>query len=132
MLDLILKATESTPNVFLSAKDHTLDFKGTSFPENAILIYEPVFKWLKNYNDLLTKDSADQITCNCNFRYLNSASYIILRDIIENLLDISEANNIKLELNWFYATEDDDMYELAQEMKDLLDITFNYHEYSIN
>ena len=132
MRDLILAATDSTPEVILNLKDNTFDFSGVSYAENANAFYEPIFDWLVEYDSFIQNTKPTKITCNYKFEYLNSASYIVVRDIAEKLLEITEKINVPLELNWFYEKEDIDMLELAKEFEYLLDMKINYYHISSN
>ena len=132
MHDLKLAATDSTPEVTLNLKDNIFDFSGVSYAENASAFYEPIFDWLSEYGSLIQGSKPQKVTCNYKFEYLNSASYIVVRDIAEKLLDITENIDVPLELNWFYEKEDIDMYELAKEFEYLLDMKINYYHMSNN
>ena len=132
MEDLVLKATSSTPRIELITENSSLTFEGVSFTENALDFYKPVFNWIENLHSHIKKNRPSKITCNYKFEYLNSSSYIVVRDITEKLLDITEESKVELEVNWFYEQKDLDMFELAKEFEFLLDIKINFYHLSNN
>lgn len=102
MNSLYIKGTTKTPDIeFLTTGD--LKIEGRSIPENCTEFYRPVTNWLEE----LKNNSPENITLIVKLEYINTSSSKIILTIFKLLHDI--AGKSKVEIKWFYDTEDEDM-----------------------
>lgn len=128
---LQIAATENSPGVTMDHTNHTIEFSKESRPENVKVFFAPVYSWLNEYENYLyfvaNKQEKD-IEVNCNFKmeYFNSSSAKSFLDIIEKLDSMSKKiNHVRLTVNWFYQTGDEDMEETGQEIKKMTGVNLN-------
>ena len=122
MDDLILPATQYTPEIHFEYSRHRLLIGGESYPENTSEFYTPVFKSLKVYLDDL---DGEEVTVILRMRYFNSSSSKILMNFFD-LLEMAGRNNNTITVNWYYRQNDTDAMEFGQEFSvDLNAIRFN-------
>jgi hypothetical protein len=69
-------------------------------------------------------EKTGKISANFNFDYLNSSSIKFISDIIDKLQMYSKSGG-KIEMNWYYDLDDDDMLEMGEEFKEDVDFIFN-------
>ena len=50
---MIIEATEFSPGVVLDSKAHKFEISGDSRPENTGKLYEPIIKWIEQYQSVL-------------------------------------------------------------------------------
>jgi len=123
--------TNNTPAVTLDHNQNLIEFEGDSRPEDVQKFYSPILEWLGNYEKhlfFIKENSNGNVvaTCNFKFEYFNSSSAKYVMDIILKLGEITSKNNVKLNLNWHYDEQDEDMKESGEEFEEMLDIKFNY------
>ena len=70
MENLIINATDETPQVTLDSSMGLLEFSGKSLPEDVTSFYSPVLKWIDNYA-ALSKPKTEVIF---KLSYFNTAS----------------------------------------------------------
>lgn len=110
--NLFIEPTVKTPRIELNPATGELSFKGRSIPENAIELYENVFKWVTHYS----KDPRKITNLRLNLEYFNTASSIWLAKIVKTLCSINEPENTLIIHLYFNADEFESM-EL-EELKD--------------
>lgn len=118
----IANGTKSTPYVELNDKEHTLIFKGQSYPENAYSVYEPIYKWLDEYfikiNDVAT-------TVDFFLSYINTSSTKCLIILFEKLNNaFRQGKNVSI--NWYYDEENGFDYDMGKDFQEDIDILFNF------
>jgi hypothetical protein len=129
MEKIIIKATSNTPKVILDPDEMVFEISGECRPKDASKFYMPILKWLDELGQALTKhkDSEAWFEFNFNFEYFNSLSAKYILDICKKLSRFhSEGNNINIK--WHYEEDDDDMYEVGQEMSRISKIPFEFVE----
>jgi len=120
MEDLTLKGTEITPDIEFNSTDGYLLIKGTSIPENPYESYQPLFTVLDSYKPTtsgLTK--ADFL-----LDYFNTTSSKCILEVLKKLKALQLKGN-KIEINWHYEKEDEDLLEIGQDYSNIIDIPFN-------
>lgn len=116
MKKLYLKATKDTPEVILSPNDDLFSIKGICHPENIILFFKPVMKWLEEYKSLLVStNSTKEIVVKFFFRYFNSATYKYLITLLRKFKEFTEIGS-SLSIEWYYELEDEEMRESGEEL----------------
>jgi hypothetical protein len=101
--DLLIKATEDTPEINFNRQQGILKISGRSLPEDAFSFYEPIHQWLKQY----TLQEPDKTECTFNLEYFNTASAKQIFKIIQSLCDLSKSHHVQV--IWQYDEGDKDM-----------------------
>ncbi|MCX7986760.1 MAG: DUF1987 domain-containing protein [Bacteroidales bacterium] len=131
MNDLIIEATEFTPEIYFSLTQRKFHFKGVSRPEDVIKFYNPAIQWLKELEQTIHSHVDMRYTIpllHIEFRlnYFNSASSKMLLQILQILKRIKEMG-IDLVIDWYYDANDEAMYEDGMDLSESVDIPFNFH-----
>lgn len=104
MEPLIIEATPKTPRVVFDPNEQHYEISGRSLPENVVKTYDPVIKWIERN----LANAKDDIVVDFRMDYLNSASAKMISLILTKLEELY-ASGIKIHVNWFYNTDDDDI-----------------------
>lgn len=119
MENIILAATETTPQVTLDFEKNILLIKGVSYPENSNEFYKPIINWLKEY--LNSVDT--EIILNLHIEYLNTSSTKSILNILDVFNDsFNEGKNVKI--IWNYDKENQSLFECGEELSFGLDVPF--------
>lgn len=124
MKPLLSEPTKHSPGIKLDPDSGYIEFYGKSRPEDALLFYEPVHKWLKHYS------ANPQPKTNVVFKleYFNSASAKHIKHILE-FFPIIKQNGSAINIDWYYLEDDEDMRDLGEEYATLIEIPFNLIAY---
>ena len=126
MENLFIEATNYTPEVNFDVKNHILEFKGKSYPENSALFVKPIFSWLEKYLEQLGEQT---FTVNIAITYFNTSFSKMLLDLLAILDEEVKDNGKNIILNWFYQEGDSSSKEFGEEFQeDLEALTFNLIE----
>lgn len=132
MENLLLESTQNTPLINCDSKANTISIEGESRPENVRAFYSSLFEWIDNYEKLLfymTSLSTNEKTVDLNFKleYFNSSSLKVFMEVIDSLKKISKnVEHVKLNINWFYDQEDEDMLDSGQEFEKMTGAKMNF------
>lgn len=124
MTPLIIDSTEDTPEVVFDSTIGKLALSGTSIPENARKFYDPLISWLDEYS----KNPSGNTVISFKFKYFNTASTKYLFDIMVLTKNIMKEGHT-LVYNWYFAEDDDDMYEAGIGFSKMLRYPFNFVKY---
>jgi hypothetical protein len=119
MQKVIIEKSFKSPEVFFDPENGILEMNGVSLLENPKQFYEPI---LKNHIEHYIENPRDKTILNLRLEYFNTSSsnwiFQILKKIstIDNFMD-------RVNINWYY--EDEDMKEIAEDYKTLLNIDLN-------
>jgi hypothetical protein len=119
MKDLIIKETEKTPSVALSANG-VLKIEGRSIPEDAASFFKPLLDWTREF-------TASEIRVDIKLEYFNTSSSKFILEMLRLLENNPNNNNILV--NWFYEEGDLDVLESGQYFESIIGIPFKYIEY---
>jgi hypothetical protein len=125
----IIEATINTPKVVLDPENNEFEISGESRPKDIPKFYKPILLWLEEFGQNLTEQQEDTslFEFNFSFEYFNSLSAKFILDICKKLSWLrSNGNNIIVK--WHYEEDDDDMYEVGQEMSRISRLPFEYVE----
>ena len=117
--DLYISGTEDSPEIHLNQENRIFKISGRSLPENANILFQPVFEWFTDYfvDPLPTTEFFIQL------EYFNSAT---AKKIIELLLlfenQFENGNNLKI--IWFYKRNDFTMQKKGQDLLNILKIPY--------
>ncbi|HLO77965.1 MAG TPA: DUF1987 domain-containing protein [Magnetospirillum sp.] len=122
MENLMIAATERSPEVDFDFATGRLSLKGESYPEDASAVFGPIFAALERFlGDAAGKD----VQFDFDLIYFNSSSAKALMNMFQ-LLDAAAGRGIKVVVNWHYAADDETMQEFGEDFsEDLEHVTFN-------
>jgi hypothetical protein len=106
--------TEKTPLIEGSISDGRIYISGRSYPEDAPEFFQPFRDWLKEFY----KNTPGDITLDLNMDYINTATTVLLYEMIYVLSRLSKDR--KVEVLWKYEEDDHDMIDKGNDFKDLL------------
>ena len=113
--NLLIEPTEKTPLVDLNPMSGELIISGRSIPENANVVFEPVFNWVNEY----VIKARPNTNLRLNMEYFNTSSSIWLAKILKALGKISNPDYVLIVHLYFNIEEFDEM-----EVEDLKDALF--------
>lgn len=113
MKHLKIEQTKYTVRVDFDWETGILEMEGASYPENASDFYQPIFQWIKQYISRVRK----KIVLNLKLNYLNTSSTKCMLDIIDLLEDYYKDGG-EVDVNWFYAENDEDILETGEEFSE--------------
>jgi hypothetical protein len=118
MEKIVIPRSKSSPEVIMDYDNGLMEIIGESYPENSLGFYKPVYDWLN-------KCIQDKIQLKVNFKlnYFNTSSSKCVIDILDSL-DKYFVNAGKVEINWYYEEDDDDMKETGEEFSSDLKVPF--------
>jgi hypothetical protein len=117
--NLQIKESKSLPEISFNIDGH-LKMEGKLIPDNAVRVFEPLFKWIK-------KLKAEKIVFDVCLEYLNTSSQVQLFSLLQKIEDNPKIGSI--EVNWYFDEDDEDHYNTGLWFEERLERThFNYHE----
>ncbi|TGK12402.1 DUF1987 domain-containing protein [Leptospira fletcheri] len=123
MESLHIQQTKTSPEVILDSSKGDAEIIGESYPENAMAFYKPVFEWLK-----AMQSDGKRIRLKFQMDYFNTSSSKVIMDILDNLQKFHEKGG-KVEVEWLYKEDDEDMQETGAEFSSDLSIPFQMKSY---
>lgn len=135
MENLHLEPTQNTPLINCDTKTNTISIEGESRPENVRAFYANLFEWIDNYEKLLyyavsLSTNEKKIQLNFKLEYFNSSSLKIFMEIIDKLQKTEKGSDkIKLEINWYYAEDDEDILDSGKEFEKMTGAKMNFISY---
>jgi hypothetical protein len=126
MNSLKIESTAITPEINFDIDNNTLTFLKVSKPENAIDFYRPLFDFIDRFeNNKVKPKQVDHITIEFKFDYFNTSSAKVIHQLLTKFKKISQLG-IKIDVNWYYADDDEDMLEDGQMISEAQGMPFNY------
>ncbi|MBL4888377.1 MAG: DUF1987 domain-containing protein [Flavobacteriaceae bacterium] len=125
-----IKGTEHTPRVVFDHNSNKFEIRGDSRPENARQFYEPLIKWLDDYNKYIywikeQGHAVNSIDFIFNLEYFNSTSAKFLLDIFLQLKEFNKESDL-FKVKWHYDEMDTDMKESGEEFELMVEMKFEY------
>lgn len=122
MENIVIAASERSPEVLFDFAASTLKLKGESYPEDVAAFYGPLLtaldKWLAGLNKTA-------LTLDIELVYFNSSSAKALMNLLLLLEKAGAAGN-QVVVNWHFNSEDDTMQEFGEDFaEDLEHVQFN-------
>lgn len=124
MEPLKIKASRQSPAVYLDNHTGKFEFKGKSRPEDAMLFYDDIHIWLESY----LKNPKDETYVKFQLEYFNSSSAKHIKHIMGFFKALAD-KGYKVNVDWYYLKDDEDMYDVGQEYADLYEVPFNFIAY---
>lgn len=119
-----ITATEDTPKVILDHTNKVFEISGRSLPEDVVVFYQPVMKWLEDFE----KSPFPGMELAIKLEYFNTASSKLILDILLKLEEIFQ-NGAQLKVKWYYLSADTDMKEAGEEYSEIVGLPFEITEY---
>jgi hypothetical protein len=123
METIIREGTPKTPYVRFDGDKGIIEIKGRSIPENSIEFYKPLIDWLEEYGNA----ALEEIMVNIQLEYFNTSSSKCILDIFKKLEFIFKKGQ-KVEVNWYYEEDDEDMFEAGEDYQSIINIPFKMIE----
>jgi hypothetical protein len=120
MGNLIINATNETPEVNFNGENGLFKISGKSYPENVNNFYKPIFEYIEIYK----QNPALKTTIEFNWLYYNTATNKMIMKVIMFLKDI----NSEFQVNWYYKKGFELIKDKGIEIKDVLPITIDIIE----
>lgn len=125
MENLYIEATESTPFVNFNSETGVFLLEGKSVPEKAHEFYEGVLDWLDNY----IENPQEKTIISLKLDYFNIVSSKRILYVFYKLNQLID-KGLKVESEWFYHEDEDDMLEVGQDFALMVKIPFTFTEYN--
>jgi len=127
---LMIEQTEFAPKVVLDPVNNKFEISGESRPENAGKFYEPIVKWLEQYQSVLfyqkgQSGKANKVTFDFSLDYFNSTSAKHLLDILKQL-DNYYNEGYDVLIRWYYFEQDEDMRDSGEEFSKLINVPIEF------
>ena len=123
METIVREGTPKTPYVRFDGEKGIIEIKGRSIPENSIEFYKPLIDWLEEYDGI----GKDETAVNVQLEYFNTSSSKCILDIFKKL-EILFKKGQKVEVNWYYEEDDEDMFEAGEDYQSIINIPFKMIE----
>jgi len=128
---LHIKATDTSPEIFLSPQKNIFFIRGKSSPEDVRAIYYPVIEWMKIFVDDILEGEFKNFTAENPFRfqidlsYFNSSSAKFLYDILQEFKRLVTAG-ISIVVEWISEEGDTDIVDAGTDISLLAGFDFSY------
>ncbi|PRY95999.1 DUF1987 domain-containing protein [Marinilabilia salmonicolor] len=123
METIIREDTPKTPYVKLDGEKGVVEIKGRSIPENSVEFYKPLIDWIDEYGD----DPKDNTIINIQLEYFNTSSSKCILDIFKKL-ELLFKKGFKVQVNWYYEEDDEDMFEAGEDYQSIINLPFKMIE----
>jgi len=121
-----IEVRQDAPSVIFDKEKNIFEMSGRSFPADPDEFYQPLIQWLDAYKK---SKPEKKMVFNFKLEYFNTASAKMLLDLFFKLEDINEAGT-EVTIIWNYLDDDEDMFEAGEEFDDIVEIDFEFVEYS--
>ena len=121
MENIIIAATERTPEVSFDFASGKLLMRGESYPEDAASFFGPLYQGLKQY---LSEIEGKGVSIDMHMIYFNSSSAKAIMRLFQ-LIEAAGATNT-VQVNWHFDPDDDTMQEFGEDFaEDFSQAKFN-------
>lgn len=119
-MDFILEETHKNPKIHLSLSENIFLFKGNSFSEDIIDVYENVLKWIDDELFELKQKAQFEF----NYYVINSITSRCILEIVMKLVELRKKGK-DITVLWKYDKKDDDILAIGEDIQQLCDIPFH-------
>ncbi len=121
MAPIKINKTKNTPEITLDKENLFLKIEGSSYPENAADVYDPIIRWAHS----LGKKVENPIRCEFYFDFLNSSSHKMLYELLIKLDDLY-IDGSDVAIIWYYDDSDEDIKDKGEDLALLMKIPFTH------
>lgn len=129
MNSYIIKATSSSPEIYLSPEENRFEISGRSAPEDVRSTYYPVLEWIDKFVTEVSVNSPyhhkNPLLFKFDFEYFNSSSAKFFYDIIYRLKELIDTG-VPVKVEWYHDAEDTDLRDAGEDLAILLEMQFTY------
>jgi len=125
MTKITLHPTKQTPEILLDFDACQFLIKGCSRPEDVELFYGPLIKKIDE-NKLLLINNPNHLEITVHMVYFNSSSLKFLLELLRFCVKIKSPDAV--DLKWIFDKDDDDVYEVGNELSEALNLSFEFIE----
>ncbi|MCX7605729.1 MAG: DUF1987 domain-containing protein [Bacteroidia bacterium] len=104
-MNLHLSPTLHTPEILFQAEKHLLILRGSCFPENSIEFFRPLWEFLKEHKEALTKSP---LQIHVELSYINSSSQRELYQFLHDFLQLGG----KIQMTIYQGEGEDELEDL--------------------
>ena len=119
-----IEETPKTPYINFDLDSGILEINGRSVPSDAENFWEPVLEKFDAY----CMHPASETVVKINLEYFNISSSKRLLFLLYKMNDLVE-RGFKVEIEWFYKENDEDMYEVGRDYAFMVKVPFNFVSY---
>lgn len=116
---LELTATKDTPDIKFYPDRGYIEIKGRSISENAAKFYRPLMENIEKY---LFKPVSPTVVY-IHFDYFNTATAKCIIEILKKLESLPK-KGLKVQVNWYYKSDEPTMYHAGMDYKSILNLDF--------
>ena len=116
------EGTPKTPTILMYDQQGVLELSGRSIPENSIEFYKPILDWIESYGSTGPKS---ETKVNIKLEYFNTSSSKCILDFFKKLEGLAKTGKTKINVNWFYEEDDEDMQEAGEDYQSIIEIPFS-------
>lgn len=102
-----------------------LTIEGKSFPEDPVVFYEPIIKWIKD----LKETSPGSILMTVKLEYFNTSTSKLILYIFRLLESFHVEKKSDVKIIWYYYKYDEEMIESGMDYQSIVDVPFELVEY---
>ncbi len=118
--NLQIEGTKSAPAIAFDISGK-LKIEGKARPDNAIILFEPLFMWIESLN-------SEKVVFDINLEYMNTSASMQLFGLLRKLEE--NCSIIDITVNWHYEEDDEDHYETGIMFEERLNrVNFSYYSY---
>jgi hypothetical protein len=125
MEKFFIEPTKTNPLILFDKQNNTFRIEGKSVLENGHEIFEPALSWLESYCQ--SPNICTHIEFNLEYFNISSSKNIL--SILYKLNDLKKSGH-EVKATWYY--DEDEMYEFGEDFAFLVEIPFNFQEFSTN
>jgi hypothetical protein len=121
MEKFFIEPTKISPLVNFLPEEGIFELKGRSSPENPVLFFKPIYDVIDQYA------AVDQPSLKVNLAldYFNTSSSKCIFELLKKI-SLMANNGKKIEINWMYDEDDEDILEAGEDFSSLTGMDFNY------
>jgi hypothetical protein len=114
-----IEKTNNSPGVYLSIEENVFEISGNAFSDSINEVFSDILDWVDGNIPKLQSE----LECIFSLNVFNSVTYKNILNILHKF-EVFNKNGKKISVIWYYNADDDDMYDLAMDMKELYNIPF--------
>lgn len=119
MNNILLAATQSSPEVNFDADSGILRLCGESYPENSFDFYAPLLSWLQEFLD----QSSLPVRLVLQLSYINTGTVKCLLELFDQLEEAADHGR-DVRISWHYDPDNERALETGEEFAEDLKVPF--------
>lgn len=120
---LVIEPKNKTPKINFDPAVGLMEITGISCAENSVEFYKPIIEWIEAYK----METQKQTIVDVNYKYFNTSSAKCILDVLERFVNLKN-HGTEVIINWYYETDDEEMYDAGSNFSEILEMPFNLIE----